>query len=78
MDYDEEIDVCGAICPVPAHKTLQKLGKMRPGEVLKVITDYKPATEATPRYVSKTKHKFLGLEEDEEEDAWIMYFEVVK
>ena len=78
MEYDEEMDVCGSACPVPAHKTLQKLGKMRPGQVLKVLTDYKPATEATPRYVSKTAHKFLGVEDDEDVDGWAMYFEVVK
>jgi len=78
MDYDDELDVCGAICPMPATKTIQKLGKMKPGQVLKVLSDYKPATEATPRYIKKTNHKFLTIEEDEDCDGWAMYFEVVK
>ena len=78
MEYDEELDVCGAVCPVPATKTMQKLGKMKPGQVLRVVVDYKPATEATPRYVAKTKHKHLVTEEDEDVDGWAMYFEVVK
>ena len=78
MEYDEELDVCGAVCPVPATKTMQKLGKMKPGQILKVVCDYKPATESTPRYVAKTKHKHLGTEEDEDADGWAMYFEVVK
>ena len=78
MEYDEELDVCGSVCPVPAHKTLKQLGKMRPGEILKVLTDYKAATESTPRYVAKTSHKLLGVEEDEDVDGWAMFFEVVK
>jgi tRNA 2-thiouridine synthesizing protein A len=78
MDYDEELDVCGAVCPVPAMKTVKQLGKMKPGQVLKVLVDYKPATEATPRYVAKTKHKFLEMEDDEDVDGWALYFEVVK
>jgi len=78
MQHDEELDVTGAVCPIPATKTIRKLGKMRPGAVLKVLLDYKPATEATPRYVAKTKHKFLGVEEDEDIDGWAMFFEAVK
>ncbi|MEM4735894.1 MAG: sulfurtransferase TusA family protein [Candidatus Thorarchaeota archaeon] len=78
MKYDEVLNVCGAVCPVPAIKTVQQLGKMKPGTVLKVIVDYRPATEATPRYVSKTKHKFLGMEDDEESGGWALYFEAVK
>lgn len=51
---------------------------MKPGQILKVLSDYKAATESTPRYVAKTKHKFLGVEDDEDVDGWAMYFEVVK
>ena len=78
MDFTDELDVCGAICPVPAVKTKGKLSKMKTGDVLKVVLDYKPATESTPRYMKKTKHKFLGMEEDEEVDGWNLFFEVVK
>ena len=78
MQYDEVLDVCGAICPVPAMKTVKQLGKMRPSAVLKILTDYKPATEAVVRFVEKTKHQFLGMEEDEDIDGWAMYFKAVK
>ena len=78
MDYDEVLDVCGAVCPVPAMKTVQQLGKMKPRTVLKVLVDYKPATESTPRYIAKTKHRFLGMEKAEDVGGWALYFEVVK
>ena len=78
MNYDEELDVCGSICPVPAMKTIKQLGKMKPGAILKLLTDYKPATEAVVRYVEKTKHEYLGIEDDEDIDGWALYFKVVK
>jgi TusA-related sulfurtransferase len=53
--------------------------KMRPGTVLKVITDYKPASESVPRDLAKqTKHKHLGTEYLEDDEQWYIYFEAVK
>ena len=78
MNYDEELDVQGLVCPVPALKTKKKINKMKPGQILKVITDYKPASESVPRDLAKTKHKLLGVEEDEDEEIWEIYFECVK
>ena len=51
---------------------------MKPGQILKVVTDYKPASESVPRDLAKTKHKLLGVEEDEDEEIWEIYFECVK
>lgn len=78
MNYDAELDVCGLVCPVPALKTKKELRKMRPGTVLKVITDYKPASESVPRDLAKTKHKHLGTDYIEDEETWSIYFEAVK
>ena len=79
MKFDMELNVCGLVCPVPALKTKKQLMKMRPGTVLKVITDYKPASESVPRDLAKqTKHKHLGTYFLEDEEQWYIYFEAVK
>jgi tRNA 2-thiouridine synthesizing protein A len=78
MKYDMELNACGLVCPVPALKTKKQLMKMRPGSVLKVITDYKPASESVPRDLAKTKHKHLGTEYIEDDETWYIYFEAVK
>ena len=78
MNFDEELNVCGLVCPVPALKTKKQLRTMRPGNILKVITDYKPASESVPRDLAKTKHKHLGTDFIEDEEQWFMYFECVK
>jgi tRNA 2-thiouridine synthesizing protein A len=78
MDYDEELDCRGLVCPVPALKTKKQLSTMPTGKVLKVVTDYKPASESVPRDLAKTKNKFLGLEENEDDGVWYIYFEAQK
>lgn len=78
MKFDTELDVCGLVCPVPALKTKKQLRTMRPGSVLKVITDYKPASESVPRDLAKTKHKHLGTDYMEDDEQWYLYFEAVK
>ena len=78
MKFDQELNVCGLVCPVPALKTKKQLMKMRPGLVLKVITDYKPASESVPRDLEKTKHKHLGTDFLDDDELWHIYFEAVK
>ena len=60
------------------HFVKDQLMKMRPGTVLKVITDYKPASESVPRDLAKMKHKHLGTDYLEDDEVWNMYFEAVK
>jgi tRNA 2-thiouridine synthesizing protein A len=78
MKFDEELDVQGLVCPVPALKTKKQLKKMTPGAVLKVITDYKPASDSVPRDLAKTKHNHLGTDFDDDDEIWNIYFECVK
>ncbi|MHA1745281.1 MAG: sulfurtransferase TusA family protein [Promethearchaeota archaeon] len=78
MDFDEELDVSGLVCPMPALKTKKKLMKMKPGLVLKIFIDYEPAVESVPRDLAKTKHEYLSTEEDEDEEGWNIYYRCVK
>lgn len=78
MQHDAELDCRGLVCPVPALKTKKELAKMAPGKVLRVTTDYQPASESVPRDLAKTKNEFLGTERDEDEGLWHMYFKSMK
>ncbi|UYP45714.1 Sulfur carrier protein TusA [Candidatus Lokiarchaeum ossiferum] len=78
MKFDAELDTCGLVCPVPALKTKKRLRSMQPGQILKVITDYKPASQSVPRDLAKTKHKFLGTEILDDDEGWELFFECVK
>lgn len=78
MKYDEELNCYGLVCPMPALQTKKQLRKMKPGSVLKVLVDYKPASESVPRDLAKTKHKYLGIEDSDDDEGWAIYFECVK
>ncbi|MHA1170291.1 MAG: sulfurtransferase TusA family protein [Candidatus Hodarchaeales archaeon] len=78
MKYDKELDVSGLVCPVPALKTKKVLKTMKNGQILRVITDYEPASESVPRDLAKTKHEHLGTEEEDDDEGWSMYFKCVK
>ncbi len=76
MEYDQELDVRGQVCPFPAIRTKKALMKMAPGQVLKVIVDHPPAVDSVKREIARTKHRFIATEEDDGE--WSLYFECVK
>lgn len=78
LKYDSELNCSGLVCPVPALKTKKELEKMKPGQILKVFTDYKPASESVPRDLAKTKHKLLGIETSDDPQGWNMYFQCIK
>lgn len=54
---DAVLDVQGEVCPHPVHLALQRLIPMRPGQVLKEITDHTISTHNVPQAV---KEKGLG------------------
>ncbi|MHA1820608.1 MAG: sulfurtransferase TusA family protein [Promethearchaeota archaeon] len=79
MNYDEELDVQGQVCPMPSLKARKKLDNMDDGKILKVVTDYEPASTSVPRDIAKTgRHEFLGTEFDDDEEVWNLYFKVKK
>jgi TusA-related sulfurtransferase len=59
---DEVLNVEGEICPYPDVKTRKKLKEMKPGQILKVITDYPLSVERIPRNVKAEGHTVLRVE----------------
>ncbi|MHA1584886.1 MAG: sulfurtransferase TusA family protein [Promethearchaeota archaeon] len=78
MDFDQELDVRGQVCPIPALKTKKNLQKMKKGQILKVIVDYEPAIESIPRDLARTMHKLLVIEEMDDDEGWELFFRCEK
>ena len=72
-EYDEEIDVKDKIDPFPAIITRNTLDQMVAGHVLKVSVSSKRSVENIKRQLTKTKIKWLSVEE--RDDEWIIYLE---
>ena len=59
---DRELDIRGEMCPYTFVKTKLALEEMLPGQVLRVLVDYEPATKNVPRSVMVQGDEVLGIE----------------
>ena len=59
---DRELDIRGEVCPYTFVKTKLALEEMQPGQVLRVLVDYEPATRNVPRSVTVQGDEVLGVE----------------
>jgi TusA-related sulfurtransferase len=60
--FDCELDIRGEVCPYTFVKTRLALEEMQPGQVLRVLVDYEPATKNVPRSVKLQGDQVLGIE----------------
>jgi tRNA 2-thiouridine synthesizing protein A len=56
-------DISGKICPYTVLETREALKPMASGEVLEILSDYKPAaTESIPNFCKKKNYPFEVIE----------------
>ncbi len=60
--FDRELDIRGEVCPYTFVKTRLALEEMAPGQVLRVLVDYEPATKNVPRSVKLQGDDVLSVE----------------
>ena len=60
--FDRELDIRGEVCPYTFVKTRLALEDMPPGQVLRVLVDYEPATKNVPRSVQLQGDEVLSVE----------------
>jgi len=63
INITETIDCMGEKCPYPDVHSKKRAKKMKPGEVLRVLTDYPLATERIPETMKSLGHEVISLEE---------------
>jgi TusA-related sulfurtransferase len=62
---DVVLDTTGLFCPVPIIRTAERLGRMRAGEVLEVLSDDRVILIDMPAWCRATGHEYLGSREAE-------------
>jgi len=60
---DEMLDVRDRVCPYPMILTMRKVKEMKPGEVLKVISNTEGIKTDLPAWCEKTSNQLLHQEE---------------
>ncbi|RMD46883.1 MAG: sulfurtransferase TusA family protein [Aquificota bacterium] len=63
LKVDRELDLKGEVCPFTFVKSKLILEQMEPGQVLKVILDYKPSVENVPKSMREEGQEVLEIKE---------------
>ena len=62
MEYDEDLDARGLLCPLPVLKAAKRLRSMAPGTVLRLQADDPAAVVDVPHYCTESGNGYLGAE----------------
>ncbi len=62
---DEVLDTLGLYCPVPLWEAAKRIKRMRPGQVLMVLSDDEGIEEDIAVWCRRTGHELLGIVEED-------------
>jgi tRNA 2-thiouridine synthesizing protein A len=60
MEWDEELDAQGLLCPLPVLKASKRLKAMQTGAVLRVLATDPAAVIDIPHFCAESGHELLG------------------
>lgn len=65
MEYDDELDTCGLLCPLPVLKAAKRLRGMAPGSTLKVTADDPAAVIDIPHFCAEQGYRLVASDDAE-------------
>ena len=72
MNYDDEIDTCGLLCPLPVLKIRKRLKDLTSKQILKVIADDPATVIDVPHFCNEQGHKLLKIFKNNQELIFII------
>ncbi len=72
MDWDDEVDAAGMICPLPVLRARKRLAALAPGAVLRLRTTDPAAEVDVPHFCHEAGHSLLARAEEEETTLWLI------
>ncbi|QMU59982.1 MAG: preprotein translocase subunit TatB [Boseongicola sp.] len=60
MEFDQELDATGLLCPLPVLKAAKRLRGMAEGSVLKMIADDPAAVVDVPHFCNEQGHTLVS------------------
>ena len=72
MEYDQEIDATGLLCPLPVLKAAKCLRAMAVGEVLKIRADDPAAVVDVPHFCAEQNHELLEQSQNDSELVFVV------
>lgn len=59
VSIDKKLNLVGEVCPWPVILTLKEVRKMKPNEVIEILTDHVPSVTNVPEAAKKEGHEVL-------------------
>lgn len=72
MNWDEDIDARGLICPLPVLRAAKVLRAMAPGTVLRVQADDPVAVIDIPHFCQEAGHVLLAQTDDGDHQTYLI------
>ena len=63
MNFDDQLNATGALCPIPVLKAQKRLKKLQSGEILNILADDPAAVIDFPHCCSEQGHTLIKIEE---------------
>lgn len=67
-----ELDCTGLLCPLPVYKTALALGKLQPGERLRLITTDPGALADIPAMARQRQDRIVSVEDNEGSQVFVI------
>ncbi|MCV2864541.1 sulfurtransferase TusA family protein [Albidovulum sediminicola] len=64
MDWDQEIDATGLLCPLPVLKARKRLAGMAPGAVLRLVATDPAAVIDVPHFCAEAGHALVATADE--------------
>ncbi len=77
IKVDRELDLKGEVCPFTFVKSKLIIEQMEPGQVLRVILDYKPSVENVPKSMREEGQEVLEINQIDD-NLWEVIIRKVK
>ncbi|MCC5972277.1 MAG: sulfurtransferase TusA family protein [Pararhodobacter sp.] len=72
MNWDQELDARGLLCPLPVLKARKRLMGMDPGQVLRLLATDPAAAVDVPHFCAESGHALLGNTAEGDATAWLI------
>ncbi|MEO1638255.1 MAG: sulfurtransferase TusA family protein [Pseudomonadota bacterium] len=63
MEWDQELDATGLLCPLPVLKARKRLQGLQSGQVLRMVADDPAAIVDVPHFCSEAGHDLVRTDE---------------
>lgn len=70
MNYDNDLDALGLLCPLPVLKARKRLADLKSGQVLRLRADDPAAVIDVPHYCAESGHALVKTTATEESQIY--------